>query len=164
MSTKEIAVIVIISMIIGVGVGIGVGGFYIWNETRPDATTIYNADGDWRVGVSIEISQDYGKNMIMRLIDGNIIVEEFKTWRTVFREDTQDYQYTGMSKQNWSVFEIQTFRWVWFDNETNSEYFDIKLESSDWVDVWKYGTSLIHYINGDENWGLFMAYYPPDMG
>lgn len=117
-----------------------------------------NWDGQWRVGLSIDTSTDLGENMTVKLIsDDDSVVEKFRTWKGAWQEERGVYQYYGMSKSNWTMKEILTFRWVWYDNSTGEEVFNAEADSFYWTDVWGYGTSLIHYVNGNKDWALFIC-------
>lgn len=115
-----------------------------------------NSDRRYMVGLDIQTSAKYD-NTTFLVYDGDVLVESDNVSRTVFREDTKDYQYVCYcTEKNWSYAKASTFRFVWYDVDNDKAVIDITAVPIDWSDPYGYGNYFI-WLDRNEQSSIILA-------
>ena len=131
-----------------------VGICVITNTYESDDRTL--SDRRYMVGLDIKTDIEYN-NTTFLVYDGDVLVESDNVSRTIFREDTKDYQYVCYcDKKNWTYAEASTFRFVWYDVDNDKAIIDITAAPIDWSDSYGYGNYFI-WLDRNEQSSIIMA-------
>jgi len=133
--TKILSSVLIILCVIGL--------FIITNTYEVNDRVV--SDRRYMVGLDMKTSMEFD-NTTFLVYDGDVLVESDNVSRTIFREDTKDYQYTCYcDKKNWTYAEASTFRFVWYDVDNDVAIIDITAAPIDWSDSYGYGNYFIWF-------------------
>lgn len=114
------------------------------------------SDRRYMVGLDIQTDIKYD-NTTFLVYDGDVLVESDNVSRTIFREDTKDYQYTCYcDRKNWTYAEASTFRFIWYDVDNDEAIIDIMATPMDWSDSYGYGNYFI-WLDRNEQSSIIMA-------
>jgi len=133
-----------------------IGMYIVTNRYEAEVDSKITSDRRYMVGLDIQTSVKYG-NTTFLVYDGDVLVESDNVSRTVFREDTQDYQYVCYcTEKNWAYVEASTFRFVWYDADNDKDIIDITATPILWSDSYGYGNYFI-WLDRYEHSSIILA-------
>lgn len=135
--TKILSSVLIIAFLVGL--------FIITNRYEAEVDSRITSDRRYMVGLDMRTSMEFD-NTTFLVYDGDVLVNSDNVSRTIFREDTGDYQYTCYcTDENWTFVEAATFRFVWYDVDNAVAIINITAVWMDWSDPYGYGNYFIWF-------------------
>ena len=123
-----------------------VAGLYIVTNTHEvNVDSRITSDRRYMLGLDMRTPMEFD-NTTFLVYDGDVLVDSDNVSRTIFREDTEDYQYTCYcTEKNWTFVGASTLRFVWYNVDNDIAIINITALWMDWSDPYGYGNYFIWF-------------------